>query len=246
MFNPYASPYGQSRLYDLSSSSFRSSLPVRRVETSFGSNVRKPQTEPVSSNSFFKIIIVLDESGSMENVKNNMKNAINDLIKEQQQIKGRPTTFTLVKFNDKVNRVIKNKPLEDIKLLTSEDYNPNGSTALYDCLGDTIEWFRNEKDVLLVIVTDGQENASRSFSKNEVMRMIEDKKKNDGWTYVYLSNNLETSSQGDSLGCFNSSYASNVMVDQSQFGNYMSKNLNSAISNYRQNGMSVQRQLNSN
>lgn len=207
---------------------------------------RLPQTEPVTSNSFFKIVIVLDESGSMESIRDNMKNAINDLIKEQQQVKGRPATFTLVKFNDKVNRVIKNQPLEEIKLLESNDYKPSGATALYDCIGDTIEWFRNEKDVLLVIVTDGQENASRSFNKSEVTKMIEDKKKNNGWTYVYLSNDLKTASQGDSIGCQRSSYATNAIVEQQHFGKYMSNTLNSAISNFRRDGLSVQSQLNTN
>jgi hypothetical protein len=220
-------------------------VPVRREHATYHELPRQPQTEPVTSNSFFKIVIVLDESGSMESVRDAMKNSINDLIKEQQQIKERPATFSLVKFNDKVNRVIKNKPLEDIKLLNSEDYKPNGSTALYDCIGDTIEWFRNEKDVLLVIVTDGQENASRSFSKNEVTRMIEDKKKNNGWTYVYLSNDLNTAAQGDGIGCSRSAYATNAVVEQKKFGAYMSNNLNSAISNYRKDGISVQKQLNS-
>lgn len=220
-------------------------IPVRREPIKYyKSAIRDHQTSPVTSNSFFKIVIVLDESGSMENVRESMKKSINDLIKEQQQIKGRPATLSLVKFNDKVNRVIENKPLENIKLLTSEDYQPNGSTALYDCIGDTIEWFRNEKDVLLVIVTDGQENASRSFSKSEVAKMIEDKKKNNRWTYVYLSNDLKTSAQGSDIGCFNSLCATNVVVDQQKFGSYMSDNLNTAISNFRTNGVSVQSQLN--
>ncbi len=116
--------------------------------------------EPVDSNNFFKIVIVLDESGSMESVKDSIRNSINDLIQEQKQIKSRPATFTLVKFNENVNRVIKNKPLDSVDLLTSVDYRPNGATALYDCIGDTIDWYRNEKVVLTVIVTDGQENGS--------------------------------------------------------------------------------------
>ena len=218
-------------------------VPVRREQVR--RHIEKlPQTEPVTSNSFFKIVVVLDESGSMDSVRNDMIKSINDLITEQKQIKERPATFTLVKFNYKVNRVIKNSPLNETKLLTSEDYTPNGSTALYDCVGDTIEWFRNEKDVLLVIVTDGQENASRSFNKGEVNRMIEDKKKTHNWTYVYLSCDLNTASQGADLGCYKSSYATNAIVGQESFGAYMSTHLNSAISNYRKDGVSVQRQLN--
>lgn len=218
-------------------------MPVRREVDRVVT--KQPQTEPVTFDSFFKIVVILDESGSMESIRNDMCKAINDLITEQKQIKERPATFTLVKFNDKVNRVIKNKPLNDINLLTTEDYTPNGSTALYDCIGDTIEWFRNEKDVLMVIVTDGQENASRSFNKHEINRMIDEKKKNNNWTYVYLSNDLKTASQGDGIGCKMSSYATNAMVEQRGFGDYMSKNLNTAISNYRKEGISVQNQLNS-
>lgn len=219
-------------------------VPVRRYEQQNSQVLHDKDNKPVTSDNFFKIVIVLDESGSMSPVKESMTNAINDLIKEQQQIKDRPATFTLVKFNDKVNRVIKNKPLENINLLTSEDYIPSGSTALYDCIGDTIEWFRNENNVLMVIVTDGQENASRSFSKNEITKLIENKKKTNNWTYVYLSSDLNTASQGDNIGCVTSNYATNAMVDQRGFGNYISKNLNSAISNFRKDNLSVQKQLN--
>lgn len=221
-------------------------IPVRAVhhkcEPSASSSKGRP--EPVDSNNFFKIVIVLDESGSMGAVKDSMRNAINDLIKEQKQIKSRPATFTLVKFNDKVNRVIKNKPLDDVNLLSSEDYIPNGSTALYDCIGDTIDWFRNEKDVLMVIVTDGQENASRDYSKREITRMIEDKKRDSNWTYVYLSCDLATASQGDGIGLNESYTTTNVMREQKSFGSYMSNNLNNAIGNYRTKGLSVQSQLN--
>lgn len=213
-----------------------SRLPIKETQ------VKK--TEPVTSNCFFKIVIILDESGSMETVKESMRSSINDLIKEQQQIKGRPATFTLVKFSDKVKRTIQNKPLESINLLTSEDYSPNGSTALYDAIGDTIDWFRNEKDVLMVIVTDGQENASRSFSKREVTRMIEDRKKYDNWTYVYLSCDLNTAAQGDAIGLDSSYECTNAVVKQAHFGDYISRGLNTAIKNYRTDGLSVQQQLN--
>lgn len=206
---------------------------------------RRPLTQPVTYDSFFKIVIVLDESGSMSPIKENMCKAINDLIKEQKQIKDRPATFTLVKFNDKVNRVIKNKPLDVINELTSNDYNPNGATALYDCIGDTIEWFRNEKDVLMVIVTDGQENASRSFTKSEVNIMIEDKKRTNNWSYVYLSNDLTTAMQGDNIGLRNSDYSTNAVLERQHFGSYLGNTLNTAISNYRTKGQSVQQQLNS-
>ena len=126
---------------------------------------------------YFKIVMIIDESGSMEAIKDKIIKSINDLITEQKQVKERPSTFTLVKFNNTVNRIVKNKNLNDVVTLKSSDYIPSGTTALYDAIGDTIEWFKNEKDVLMVIVTDGQNNSSKNYTKNQVSLMIEQKKK---------------------------------------------------------------------
>jgi len=199
---------------------------------------------PIEHTNGLKIVIVLDESGSMDTIKEQMIKAINDLIKEQRTVKGRPATLTLVKFNDRIDRVIKNQQLDTVNLLSDRDYCPNGSTALFDALGSTINWFRYESDVLMVIVTDGLENASKDYNKNVINEMLDEKKQNRGWSYVYLSNNLENSSQGVSMGLNSDSTCSNVVVDQSRYGSYLSKNLNSAISNCRKYGMSVQSQLN--
>ena len=157
-------------------------------------------SQPVPHTDTFKIVMILDESGSMESIRDSMIKAINSLILEQSQVSGRETTFTLVKFNNEVKRVIENKPLSEVKPLTQEHYKPNGSTALFDALGDTISWFRNEKEVLMVIVTDGQENASKRFNRSMINNFIEDKQKNNNWSYVYLSNDLSTASKGDSIG----------------------------------------------
>lgn len=193
---------------------------------------------------YFKIVLILDESGSMQSLQHKMIDAINDLIKEQKQIYERPTTFTFVKFNHSVNRVIKNKNLNNVDFLNYSDYSPSGSTALYDAIGDTINWFNNEKNVLMVIVTDGQENASRKFSKHQISSMIENKKIHNNWTYVYLSNDLDTFSQGNNIGFERSSLCTNQILDKSAFGSYLGNTLNSAITEYRTKGVSVQKQLN--
>jgi len=197
--------------------------------------------EPVQHSDDYKIVIILDESGSMDTIRENMIKAINDLITEQQQIKDRPCRLTLVKFNDKVTRVIKNKKLEKIKQLTLEDYVPHTTTALFDAIGSTIDWFRYESNVLLVIVTDGQENASKKYTKQQITHMLDEKKKYRGWSCVYLSNDLSTATQGYGLGLDNSRECSNcVSRDLSTF---ISKDINTAIYNQRVNGISVQSQL---
>lgn len=203
----------------------------------------KNNSATVTFDGLFKIVIVLDESGSMQCIRDQIIDSINDLIAEQKQIKEKPSTFTLVKFNDTVKNVIVNKLLTDVRFLSSLDYEPNGPTALYDAIGETVEWFRNEKDVLMVIVTDGQENASKKYNKNQINKMIDDKKNHNNWTYVYLSSDSLTEKQGDNLGLQKSAYSSNCKVRQEVFGNFISGSLNSAIGNYRTNDVSVQNQL---
>jgi hypothetical protein len=82
----------------------------------------------------------------------------------------------LFKFNDGVKRVIENVNLKEVKNFTLEDYCPDRSTALYDAIGTTIEWFRYESDVLLVIITDGLENASTKYNKKQIFDLLDEKK----------------------------------------------------------------------
>lgn len=140
--------------------------------------------------------------------------------------------------------MIQNKLLNNVNNLSNCDYVPNGSTALFDAIGDTVNWFRNEKNVLMVIVTDGQENASKKYNRSEINAMIEDKKKHNDWSYVYLSSDLSTELQGNNLGLKTSYYTSNCQVVQDKFGDFVGKKLSSALTNYRKKGVSVQSQLN--
>lgn len=202
------------------------------------------RTNTVTFDGLLKIVVVLDESGSMGPVKQQIIKSLNELITEQKEIKERPATFTLVKFNDMIKRVKTNQLLDNVDLLSYNDYHPDGATALYDAIGDTIDWFRNEKDVLMVIVTDGEENASNKYTRTQINKMIDQKKSQNGWTYVYLSSDRNTELQGDGLGLQRSSYASNCCVSQNNFGAFIGNSLNSAIGGYRKKGISVQSQLN--
>jgi hypothetical protein len=200
--------------------------------------------KPVEHSDNYKIVIVLDESGSMGHIKNDIITSINELIKEQKNIPDRKCNFTLVKFADSTKKLINNINLDNVSELTSKDYEPNGSTALYDAIGETINLFRYETNVLMVVVTDGEENASKSYTSEIITSMLAEKQKYRGWTYIYMCNDLKTSSQGTKLGLENNSYSSNCVVDQNNYGLFLSKNINQAITNHRVKGISVQSQLN--
>ena len=88
------------------------------------------------------------------------------------------------------------KPISEIRPLTLQQYVPRASTPLYDAMGRGIldleaklaampEAERPSK-IIFVVVTDGQENASREFNRARVQAMIETRKA-QGWDFVFLS-----------------------------------------------------------
>jgi len=200
---------------------------------------------PIEPDDFFKIVVVLDESGSMHSIKENMRTSLNQLITEQKTITERPSKFTLVKFNEHVRRVIQNKLLDEVELLQENDYKPDGGTALFDAVGDTINWFRNEKNVLMIVVTDGQENSSRKYTnKKQITDTVAKMQNEQGWNYVYLSCDIATAEQGNNMGFATSTTSSNKVVRQEDFGQFISLQLNSAISTSRKSNVPVSSQLN--
>lgn len=198
--------------------------------------------EPVKHTDDYKIVVVLDESGSMDDIADEMISSLNGLIREQKTIKDKPCRFTLVKFNNNVTRVITNKKLKKINEL--DDYKPCGGTALYDAIGETIDWFRYERDVTMVVITDGQENSSKRYHKKKVMNMVKEKETYAGWNYVYLGCDLATASQGNTLGFQKCSKVSNCRVSKKNYSKFITNDLNVALKNNRCHGVSVQSQLN--
>jgi hypothetical protein len=96
----------------------------------------------------------------------------------------------------------------------------------------------------MVIITDGFDNASKKYTKKQISSMIEQKKRDNNWSYVYLSNDLNTEAQGNSMGLTQSSFSTNCVATQQSYGDFIGNKLNNAISNFRKEGVSVQSQLN--
>ena len=120
------------------------------------------------------IVVVLDRSGSMMGLKADTIGGFNNFLTKQQEVKGKGT-LTMVHFADDQRFVEDMSPLENLKALSNETYDPSGpSTALLDAIGRTInrvESTLNELDqkpdkVVFVIITDGLENSSREFNRS--------------------------------------------------------------------------------
>ncbi|WP_375446095.1 VWA domain-containing protein [uncultured Fibrella sp.] len=144
-------------------------------------------------------LIILDESGSMEAIKAATLTGFNEVV---QTIQGASQLFpeqlhtvTLVTFNGLgITTRIDNQPAERLTLLTNELFKPNASTPLYDAMGRSLlrlEWLTEKETdytVLVSILTDGEENASKEFTGLQIQAMI-DRLKRRNWSFTYMGAN---------------------------------------------------------
>lgn len=186
------------------------------------------------------IVFVIDKSGSMGTIAPRMREAINTFITEQQRQPRDGSTFTCYMFADNVERTVHRQPLCQVRLLSAEDYRTGGSTALFDALGTACHDFAHERNVILVVVTDGEENASRRFTKKEeITRMIAQCKDEKKWNVIYLSCDIDTFAQGQAMGMTNSLQSANVRQDRESMPAFMSNTLSQAVTRQRQTGESA-------
>jgi Mg-chelatase subunit ChlD len=147
------------------------------------------------------ISVILDRSGSMEAIRDDTIGGFNSFLREQQALPG-SATLTLVQFDsqDPYEVVHQFRALPSVPALDEAAFVPRGNTPLLDAMGRGIsdidqrlsqlaETARPEK-VIVVIITDGQENASTEFSKEQVEKMITDKQQRLGWQFLFLSADL--------------------------------------------------------
>lgn len=151
------------------------------------------------------ITVLLDRSGSMETIRQDMQGGFDRFVEEQRQLPGE-CNLTLVQFDDRYERAY-SKPLAEVPPL---ELVPRGWTALLDALGRAIletgerlaalpESERPAK-VIFVIITDGQENASRDFTREKVAEMIAHQQEKYGWQFLFLGANQDAIATGTSLG----------------------------------------------
>ena len=159
---------------------------------------------------YLKIIFVIDESGSMQGTESDVIGGFNNFIEQQKLHHQGKITFSLYKFNSYWSQILNDLPIEEIRPLTSGDYTPGGLTALYDTIGNAIADIENQSKytksehkasmVMMVIITDGQENASREYDSRKIKQMIQELEQSENWQFIYLGADLENFADADTLG----------------------------------------------
>ena len=159
-----------------------------------------------------EILMILDKSSSMDGLRESTIKSINGFIKEQQSVEGE-CKFTLVVFNERHSTVIERIDMENVKPLTPKSYKPNGITALLDAIGYSVsalgETLKSIKEddrpdkVLVVIMTDGQENSSHNFRSDEIKKVIQTQENEFNWKFIFLGANQDSFATAENLGLSN-------------------------------------------
>ncbi len=157
------------------------------------------------------ISVVLDRSGSMSAIADDIVGGFNEFLAEQRRGDGL-ARVTLAQFDsdDPFDVLIDGADLARVRPLRRSAYQPRGMTPLYDAIGRMIARIDAgvarraadgllAEDQLVVIVTDGLENASREHTRAGVMRMIEERRAR-GWVFAFLGANQDAYAEGAAIG----------------------------------------------
>ena len=157
-------------------------------------------------------MIIVDESGSMCVIERQALAGINETIetvkKMQQLHPDMEQRISLLTF-DSGHKTFKydNVKADNVNTLSARDYNPRGGTPLYDAIGISIAKLNaqtSEKDnVLVTIITDGEENCSEEYNLHMVKTLIS-KMKKQGWTFTLIgTDNLDVEGMAGSMNIDN-------------------------------------------
>ena len=156
-----------------------------------------------------ELVFILDRSGSVAGLEKDTIGGFNAMIEKQKAETGEAYISTVL--FDNYSEVIHDRvALDAVPKLTEKEYYVRGCTALLDAVGGAIHHIGNvhkyarEEDrpehTLLVITTDGMENASRRYSYEEVRLMIERQKEKYGWEFLVLGANIDAAREAARFG----------------------------------------------
>lgn len=146
------------------------------------------------------VFVVLDKSGSMESVKSETISHFNEQLQtvSKSTSKKMSSYVSLITFNEDVEEVFFKADAKTVYSLDVDSYKPNGMTAMLDAVGYAIDKAESIDDIddentscLVVILSDGLENASKKYSYGDIAEKIQSKQNTDRWTFTYIGANQD-------------------------------------------------------
>jgi hypothetical protein len=193
---------------------------------------------------FTSINILLDRSGSMQKVSDDTVGGLNSFLNEQRKVKG-DAVVSLATFSTDYTLIHDFVPLEQVGDLSSKTYNPAGFTALLDSIGKMVNGtgaklaaMKEEErpsQVLFVIISDGEENRSKEFTRSKIFEMISHQRDKYNWNFVYIGCNQEQIQEAVNLGI---APANAAVYDQTKGGTRrLFKSISENATSYRISGV---------
>ena len=158
---------------------------------------------------YVKIINIIDKSGSMSSMIDTAINGFNEFLIEQKKVEGQALVSTIL-FNSQYQPLYEDLDIQNCQFLDKNNYVPSSMTSLYDAIGKTIN---NEIDklgnlpfderpekTLCVILTDGFENSSKSFTKDQIKKLIGEMREDFKWEFIFLAADESASLTAETLG----------------------------------------------
>ncbi|MBE2181829.1 MAG: VWA domain-containing protein [Anaerolineae bacterium] len=156
-----------------------------------------------------ELVFILDKSGSMGGLVADTIGGYNAMLEKQQAVEGE-CHITTALFDNNYELLHDRIDIRAVRPITTKEYYVGGGTALLDAIGMTIqkignaqkhtaEEYRAEK-VIFIIITDGQENASRSYSSDMIKSQIDRQKTKYGWEFIFLGANIDAVSTANRFG----------------------------------------------
>jgi len=137
-------------------------------------------------------VFLLDRSGSMASCCIDTIDGFNTFVYSQKQFGG---TMTLCLFDDQFETVYDKLPIEEVPQLTEDTFVPRGGTALHDAMGQVLKMNLSD-DAMVIILTDGEENSSRTYTSAHVKDLVNLKP----WKFIYLGANQDAVLAASELG----------------------------------------------
>ena len=145
---------------------------------------------------------VLDASGSMSREVPEVLDELNRQLvelKEKYEQTERPCRVTIVKFDTRYEVLRDHEYIQDVSLITEDEYYAGGMTSLYDAIGLSVKRAdaridfqvrRGNAEALVVVFTDGGENSSREFSGSDIQSLMRDYQERDGWEIALIGTDM--------------------------------------------------------
>ena len=176
-----------------------------------------------------EIAFILDRSGSMGHLTGSTISGFNEFLEKQKSLPGE-AKLTTVLFDNAYELLHDAVDIKEVRPITTNEYWTRGCTALYDAVGKTIDDIgarlaatpeeERPSRVIVVITTDGYENASREYSQADVKNKITHQTEKYSWEFIFLGANINSEEVASNIGidsAHSSNYTASVMGISSMY-----------------------------